>query len=67
MDVKGEMAAHIFQALRYLGKDGVTPDLVARLRRLIQPRDRLDIQRSMKLAPGWMQPALQRICQEGAD
>lgn len=67
MNVKGELTAHIFQALRYLGQDGVTPDIVARLRRLIQPRDRMDIERSLKLAPLWMKPVLQGICLEDAD
>ena len=63
MDVKGEMAAHVFQALRHLGKDGVTPDVVVRLRRIIRSRDRIDILRSLKLAPVWMKPVLQEICQ----
>jgi len=67
MDIKGEMAAHIFQALRHLGKDGVTPDVVVRLRRIIRPRVQLDIRRSLKLAPAWMKPVLQAICQEEAN
>ncbi len=66
MDVKGELTAHIFQALRYLGNDGVTPEVVARVRSLIRSRDREDIQRSLELAPAWMKPVLERICREDA-
>lgn len=64
MDVKGELAAHVFQALRYLGKSGVTPDVIAHAQRLMRPQDRRDIQRSMKMAPAWMKPVLEQICRE---
>lgn len=67
MDVKGELTAHVFQALRHLGRNGVTPDVIARARRLIRPRDRVDIQHSMDLAPVWMKPVLTQICREDGD
>ncbi|HAS82110.1 MAG TPA: hypothetical protein DCS43_05395 [Verrucomicrobia bacterium] len=64
MDIKGELAAHVFQALRHLGRNGATPEVIARVRRLIRPRDRVDVQRSMHLAPVWMKPVLSLICRE---
>jgi hypothetical protein len=39
MKVKGQLAAHIFHALRYLGKDRVSPDVIARLRRVTRPHN----------------------------
>lgn len=64
MDVKGPLVAHIFQALRYLGKDRVAPVDIARLRRLIRPRDRADLKRNLKKAAAWMKPVLQSVLQE---
>ena len=66
MEVKGQLAAHIFQALRYLGKDRVTPDVIARLRRVIRPQDRADIKRNLKHATAWMTPALKSVLQQDA-
>ena len=67
MEVKGELAAHIFQALRYLGKDGVTPRVVTRLRHLVRPRDRVDIRKSLKQASGWMKPVLEAVIAEDSN
>jgi len=66
MEVKGQLAAHIFQALRYLGKDRVTADVIARLRRLTRPQDRADIKRNLKRATAWMTPVLNSVLQEDA-
>ena len=64
MEVKGPLAAHIFQALRYLGKNRVSPDVIARLRRLTRPQDRADIKRNLKHATAWMKPILKSVLQE---
>lgn len=66
MDVRGQLAACIFQALRYMGKDQVTPGTVLRLRRLLRPRDSADILRNLKYATAWMKPVLQSVIQEQA-
>ena len=67
MEVKGHLVAHVVQALRYLGKSRVTPDVIARLRQIVRAEDRADIKRSLKQATGWMHPVLQRLIQEAAD
>jgi len=64
MEVKGSLTAHIFQALRYLGKNRVSPDVIARLRRLTRPQDRADIKRNLKHATAWMKPILKNVLQE---
>jgi Family of unknown function (DUF6088) len=66
MEVKGQLAAHIFQALRYLGKDRMTPDVIAQLRRVTRPQDRADIRRNLKHATAWMKPVLESVLHEDA-
>jgi hypothetical protein len=61
MEIKGQLAAHIIQALRHLGKDKVTAEDIARLRRLVRPKDRADLKRAMKSAVEWMRPTLQAV------
>jgi hypothetical protein len=66
MEVKGQLAAHIIQALRYLGKRRVTPAVVARLRQLAGPEDRADLRRASDSAAEWMRPILQGVIREEA-
>jgi len=66
MEVKGQLTPLIFQALRYFGKDRMTPDVITRLRILIRPRDRADIKQNLKYATVWMKPILQSVRQEKA-
>ncbi len=65
MDVQGAMAAHIFQALRHLGRTRVGEAEIARLRRLLRPKDRADLKRSLKYAAGWMRPVIEQLVSEG--
>lgn len=58
MDVKGDRAPLIFQAFQYLGKHGIDSDVIAKLRKVLRPRDRKDIRSSLALAPQWMRPFL---------
>lgn len=64
MDVKGDRAPLLFQALKYLGRHGITPSIVAKLRGMLRPRDRKDILDSLPLAPAWMRPFLLSITGE---
>jgi len=66
MDVTGRLAPHVFQALRYLGANGVTPYVVARLRRLLKPRDKADLKRNLCRATGWMKSVIECIAQPEA-
>jgi hypothetical protein len=66
MDVQGRVSALVLQALRYVGKDGVTADMVARLRRVLSKRDRAELAQTLSQAPAWMKPVLQQIIDKGA-
>ncbi len=66
MDVEGRVSALVLQALRYVGKGGVTPEKIARLRAVLHKRDRADLVRALAHAPAWMKPVLQQIIDKEA-
>lgn len=57
----GTAAGVVMQALRHLGRDGVTPDAVARIRQVLRKVDRAAVSRHAAMAPAWMRPALNAI------
>ena len=57
----GKPTGAVFQALRYLGKDGVDADIVARLARTIDADTRRALVKYALQAPGWMRPVVQQI------
>ena len=61
MRVRGELTASLFQALRHLGRERVQDEDVAKLRRLLRPRDRQDLKHSMKFATEWMRPVILKL------
>lgn len=63
MDVRGQASPLVLQALRYLGKDGVTPDVIARLRSLLPQKAKLELKSNIRLAPAWMRPVMEEIIQ----
>jgi len=65
MDVSGRIAPAIFQALRYMGKDGMTTQNIRRLQALLKTRDKADLTRNMRYAAAWMKPILVQIAEEG--
>lgn len=59
----GKHAGLIFQALRYVGKDGVDDHVVKRLAKGLSPSDVGDLVKNSAQAPGWMRPVVQQIAQ----
>ena len=57
----GKPAGAVFQAVRWLGPDGVTADIVDRLQRSLKPGDKDDLRRLAPSAPSWTRPLLQQI------
>ena len=57
----GTAAGLVMQALRHLGRDGVTPDVIARIRQVLRDDDRAAVTRHAAMAPAWMRPALEAI------
>ena len=61
MDVSGRVSPLVFQALRYLGKDGMTPKVIARLNSILTVKDRNELKRNLHRTPAWMKPVLEKI------
>ncbi len=61
MDVQGRISPVVFQALRYLGKEGMTPQVVSRLTRLLPLKDKKELKRNIPRAAAWMKPVLEKI------
>lgn len=65
MDVRGRISPLVFQALRYMGKDGIAPQAISRLTSLIPRKDKAELRRNLRLASSWMKPILERIIEGG--
>jgi len=61
MDVRGRISPMVFQALRYLGKNGMTQQVVSHLSKLIPAKDRKELKRNLPRASAWMKPVLEKI------
>lgn len=61
MDVRGQVSPLVFQALRYLGKKGMTPQVTARLTSLLKAKEKNELKRNLPHAAAWMKPVLEKI------
>ena len=67
MDVGGRMAPLVFQALRHLGRNGVTPDVIDRLRLALSRKDKRELKDNLRYATAWMMPVIEQIVSEETD
>lgn len=61
MAAAGRSSGLVIQALRYLGSEHVTPERIARLRRILPADDRCALLKDLTLAPTWMHRALKEL------
>jgi hypothetical protein len=61
----GTAAGVVIQALRYVGRDSITPDVVARVRKALRGKDRRALGKHVSRAPTWMRPPLLEIAKRG--
>lgn len=64
MAAAGRTSGLVMAGLRSLGKNHVTPERVAFLRKLLKPEDRRRLLRDLRFAPAWMHPHLRFIAGE---
>lgn len=57
----GTPAGDVYQALRWLGRDAVTPDVVSKIKSQLSTATKRDVARVAKQAPDWMRSKLQDI------
>jgi len=55
------MSGAVFQALRYVGKDGVTDQVIRTLAHALNDKDRDQLQKQARQVPAWMLPVVQQI------
>lgn len=66
MAATGRTSGLVIEALRYLGKDHITPDRITTLRSLLSSADRKRLLADLSLAPAWMHAMLRAVA-EGAE
>jgi hypothetical protein len=66
MAAAGRLSGLLIQALRELGKEHVTPERLAHLKRTLPARKRQELITDIRLAPAWMHPIFRELAEEGA-
>ena len=61
MATAGRLSGLLIQALRYQGKQSVTPTVIQQLRRTLAAGERHGLLRDIKLAPAWMHPVFRAL------
>jgi len=61
METAGRLSGMVIQAFRSLGKDHITPERIAHLKRTIPAAKRRELLDDISLAPGWMQPIFREL------
>ena len=62
----GRTSGLVLAALRYLGKEHITPERIVHLRRTLSAVDRQQVLGDLPSAPAWLHPFLRAIAAEGA-
>jgi hypothetical protein len=57
----GRLSGLVIQSLRHLGKDHISPDRIAHLKRTLPADKRRAILKDIKLAPAWMHSILRNL------
>jgi len=57
----GQKTGTVFQALRYVGKDRVDDQVIGKLARSLDDKDRALLSKQSKHVPAWMHPVVQQI------
>ena len=61
MAAAGRLSGLVIQAFRHLGKDHITPERIAHLKRSLPAPKRHELARDLSLAPSWMHPVLREL------
>jgi hypothetical protein len=66
MAAAGRLSGLLIQALRELGKEHVTPERRAHLKRTLPAKERRELIKDIRLAPAWMHPIFRELAEEEA-
>ncbi|MGR3512063.1 MAG: DUF6088 family protein [Paracoccaceae bacterium] len=57
----GSKTGTVFQALRYVGKDRVDDQVIGKIARTLDAKDRAQLAKQSRQVPAWMHPVVQQI------
>ncbi len=63
----GRVSGVVIQALRFLRRQQVGPEVVVKLRERLKPAERRQLVKDIPFAPAWMAPIFRKIAEEGSD
>jgi hypothetical protein len=66
MAAAGRLSGLLIQALRELGKEHITPERRAHLKRTLPADKRRELLKDIRLAPAWMHPIFRELAEENA-
>lgn len=61
MAAAGRLSGLVIQAFRYLGKNHITPERIAHLKRTLPAAKRHELAKDLNLAPSWMHQTLREL------
>ncbi|MHC4877799.1 MAG: DUF6088 family protein [Planctomycetota bacterium] len=64
MATAGRLSGLLIQALRELGKDHITPERIAHLKRTLPADKRQELLKDIRLAPAWMHPIFRDLAED---
>lgn len=64
MAAAGKLSGLLMQALRHLGKEHITPERMAHLKRTLPAKERQRLLKDLRLAPAWMHPLFRELAGE---
>lgn len=67
MESAGRTGGLVIQALRHIGKDRVTPEMVEHLRTVISADDRRRLKKDALFAPAWIAAIMNKIAKEDTE
>ncbi len=62
-----EKTALVVHALRFLGKEAITDEVIRKLRKLLSPAERKRLLKDAKYTPTWVPDVVRRIAEERSD
>jgi len=57
----GKISGLVIQALRYVGKENVSHDMIGKLQRVLTDEDRQTLRQDITIAPEWLRPIITQI------
>jgi hypothetical protein len=65
MAAAGRLSGLLMQAFRHLGKEHITPQRMAHLKRTLPAKERKQLMKDLALAPTWMHPLFRELAESG--